>query len=284
MVRMPGFGLDGPWRDRTGFAQTMEQASGMAWLTGFADDLPVIPRGPCDPLAGMHAVFALLAALEERRRSGVGRLVEVTMIEAALNVAAELVVEHEAYGARLMRAGNRGPVAAPQGVYSCSGAERWLALAVTDDAQWDTLVGVLGDPPWAQGPDMATAAGRRRRHDEIDERLAEAFADLDLDDLVERLSAAGVSAERVVAPVWVLENPQLQARGFVEHVDHPVIGEHDFQSLPFRLATHAGPWFRTPSPSLGQHNQEVLFDDLELAQSEIDALAADGVIGDRLPH
>jgi crotonobetainyl-CoA:carnitine CoA-transferase CaiB-like acyl-CoA transferase len=283
MVRMPGFGLDGPWRDRTGFAQTMEQASGMAWVTGFADGLPVIPRGPCDPLAGMHAVFALLAALVERDRSGVGRLVEVTMIEAALNVAAELVIEHEAYGVALMRAGNRGPVAAPQGVYPCAGTEQWLALAVVDDDHWAALREALGDPAWARDADLAAADGRRRAHDLIDERLREVFADRDLDDLVELLSGAGVPAERVVAPVWVLDNVQLHDRGFVERVDHPVIGLHDFQSLPFRLASHSGPWFYEPSPTLGQHNHEVLFGDLELAEGEIDALIAEGVIGDRLP-
>ena len=85
LVRMPAFGLDGPWRDRTGFAQTMEQISGLACVTGFADGPPVIPRGPCDPLAGMHAVLALLVALEHRRRTGEGQLVESTMVEAALN-------------------------------------------------------------------------------------------------------------------------------------------------------------------------------------------------------
>jgi len=284
MVRMPGFGLDGPWRDRTGFAQTMEQVSGMAWRSGFADDLPVIPRGPCDPLAGMHAVFALLAALAERERSGLGRLVEVTMIEAALNVAAELVIEHGAYGARLMRDGNRGPGAAPQGVYACEGVERWLALAVATDDQWATVGAVLGDPEWARDPTLATASGRRAAHDRIDEHLGRAVAGLDLDDLVERLSAAGVPAERVVPPVWVLANPQLVARGFVERVDHPVVGEQEFHSLPFRLASRSGSWLRSPSPTLGEHNHEVLAGELGLDDDEIARLADAGVIGDRPPH
>ncbi|MER3453335.1 MAG: CoA transferase, partial [Acidimicrobiia bacterium] len=139
MVRMPAFGLDGPWRDRAGFAQTMEQVSGMAWVTGFPDGPPVIPRGACDPLAGMHAAFALLLALEDRDRSGEGRLVEVTMVEAALNAAAEQVVEYSATGRVMNREGNRGPAAAPQGLYRCGGPEEWLALAVADDAQWVAL-------------------------------------------------------------------------------------------------------------------------------------------------
>ena len=80
MVRMPAFGLDGPWRDRTGYAQTMEQVSGMAWMTGYRDQAPQIPNGPCDPIAGTHATAALLLALEHRRRTGKGTLVELSLI------------------------------------------------------------------------------------------------------------------------------------------------------------------------------------------------------------
>ena len=80
MTRMPAFGLSGAWRNNTGFAQTMEQLTGMAAITGYPDEDPQIPRGPCDPLAGMHAVFATLSALEERDQTGKGRLVEVTMV------------------------------------------------------------------------------------------------------------------------------------------------------------------------------------------------------------
>ena len=109
MVRMPAFGLTGPWRDNTGFAQTMESISGMAWLTGFADGPPVLVRGACDPLAGMHAVIAALLALGHRDRHGGGHLVESVMVEAALNAAAEQVIEHSATGSVLGRQGNRGP-------------------------------------------------------------------------------------------------------------------------------------------------------------------------------
>src|SRR5262249_37874972 len=149
---------------------------GMAWMTGFQDGPPVIPRGPCDPLAGIHAAFALLAALHERERSGRGHFVESTMVEAALNVAAEMVIEHGAYGATLSRDGNRGPVAAPQGLYRCAGTENWLALAVVTDTHWVGLRRVLDEPGWAQHPDLETAAGRRAAHDLIDGYLQPFFA------------------------------------------------------------------------------------------------------------
>ncbi|MCH2170716.1 CoA transferase, partial [Myxococcota bacterium] len=118
-VRMPAFGLSGPWRENVGFAQTMEQISGLAWVTGHAEDQPRIQRGPCDPLAGMHAAYAVLVALAEREHTGEGKLLECTMVEGALNAAAEIAIEWSAYGVELQRAGNRGPQGSPQNIYAC---------------------------------------------------------------------------------------------------------------------------------------------------------------------
>jgi crotonobetainyl-CoA:carnitine CoA-transferase CaiB-like acyl-CoA transferase len=282
MVRMPAFGLTGPWRDRTGFAQTMEQTSGMAWVSGYADGPPVIPRGACDPLAGMHAAVAFIAALHERDRSGVGRFVEVTMIEAALNAAAEIVVEHSAYGASLRRDGNRGPVAAPQGLYACAGRERWLALAVADDEQWQRCCAVLGATDWAADAALALAAGRRAAHDEIDARLAVLFAERDLDETVEQLCAAGVPAAPVLGPAAVLDLPPFAERGFLERFDHPLVGEHEVIGIPFRFASRPGPWYERPAPTLGQHNHEVLGGVLGLDRDRIAQLETAGVIGERV--
>ena len=108
VVRMPAFGLTGPWRDLPGFAQTMEQVSGLAWVTGFPDGPPLIPRGPCDPIGGMHAALATLLALRERDRTGLGQTVEVPLLESALNVAAEQIVEWSANG-QLHRAPGQPP-------------------------------------------------------------------------------------------------------------------------------------------------------------------------------
>ena len=92
----------------------------MSWLTGYPDRTPFEPYSVGDPNAGIHALNALLLALEHRRRTGQGVLVEAAMVDAALNIAAEQVIEYSAYGALLERAGNRGPTAAPQNLYlSC---------------------------------------------------------------------------------------------------------------------------------------------------------------------
>jgi crotonobetainyl-CoA:carnitine CoA-transferase CaiB-like acyl-CoA transferase len=280
MVRMPAFGLSGPWRDRPGFGQTIEQVSGIAWSTGYPDSTPRVPQGACDPLAGLHAVFALMAALEERDHSGAGHFVESSMVEAALNVAAEVVIEWSANGARLMRAGNRGPVAAPQGVYACAGEERWLAVAVTDDEQWNGLLSVV-DARELADPALGAAARRRAEQDLIDDVLGRWCATRDLDEVTAKLIAAGVPAAPVVARTDCYDVEQFRARGFVEWFDHPVVGRHEVAGLPFRRRGQSGSWFGVPAPLLGQHNREILQGLLGVDDERLARLEAHGVVGTR---
>ncbi len=281
MVRMPAFGLDGPWRDRVGFAQTMEQISGMAWLTGFADGAPVIPRGPCDPLAGLHAIAALMVALEHRARTGRGQLIESTMVEAALNAAAEVVLEYGAYGARLTRDGNRGPVGAPQNLYACRGVDQWLALAVTTDAQWKALVDALGTPEWAQDAALANPAGRRAQHGRIDSAMAAWCVQRDAAAAAEVLLTRGIPAAPVLSAARLGANPQLRARGFFEAIAHPVVGTHEYPTLPLGRRSDDARWYTRPAPTLGQHTEEVLRGWLGLTVAEIAQLRADRIIGER---
>ena len=143
-VRVPAYGLDGPWRDRVGFAMNMEQVSGLANRTGHPDGPPLVPRGPVDTIAGMHAVFATVLALTERTRTGKGQLVEVPLIEGALQAAAEQVIEYSAYEKVLTRLGNRAPVDTPQGLYRTEGKDEWIALSIQDDQQWEALIDSIG--------------------------------------------------------------------------------------------------------------------------------------------
>ena len=117
----------------------------MSWLTGYPDRNPYEPYSIGDPNAGVHALNALLLALEFRRTTGQGVMIEAAMVDAALNIAAEQVIEYSAYGALLQRAGNRGPAAAPQNLYRTADVDEfgrldsWVAIAVADDEQWAGL-------------------------------------------------------------------------------------------------------------------------------------------------
>ncbi|SOX52821.1 CoA transferase [Mycobacterium ahvazicum] len=281
MVRMPAFGLDGPWRNNVGFAQTMEQMTGMAWVTGHEYDQPRIPRGPCDPLAGMHSAFAMLAGLRRRDETGHGSLIEVSMVESALNAAAEQVVEFSAYGNLISRMGNRSRDAAPQGLYQCAGTERWLAISVATDEQWRLLKSALGEPDWANDPSLDTHEGRVRAHDVLDKHLEQWAGGRDSSTAAELLVGFGVPAADLADARVGSMHPQLAARGFFESLDHPVVGRHRVPALPFKYRG-VDKWYRSSAPTLGQHNADILGDLLGLDAAAIAALTEQGVIGTRL--
>jgi crotonobetainyl-CoA:carnitine CoA-transferase CaiB-like acyl-CoA transferase len=279
MVRMPAWGLDGPWRDRVGFAMNVEQACGLAWLSGYPDLAMVV--NACDPVGALHAAIALTLALEERERTGLGQLVEVPLVEPGLNLAAAQVVEHSAYGVLLERTGNRGPAAAPQGVYRCAEPGEWLALAVATDAEWRGLRRVLGDPPWSCDMALESAEGRHAAHDRLDEELGAWCRTRPRDAAVEELLAAGVPAHPLVNGHRVMPNAQLEHRGFLQTLDHPHTGRSRYPGLPFGWGAPATRWNRTPPPTLGQHNDEILGGALGLSRAELDALRAKKIIGER---
>lgn len=284
MVRMPGFGLDGPWRDLAAFAFVIEDASGLTWLTGYPDRLPLEPYCVGDPNAGLHALFGLQLALEHRARTGEGGLVEAAMVDAALNVTAEQTIEHSAYGELLERAGNRGPCAAPQNLYQAASPDdggpddSWVAIAVATDEQWGALRRALGDPDWAADPRFSTAAGRSQEPDRIDTHLKQWCRSRPADVIVDELWDAGVPVGVVMQPHLQPALDQLDSRDFFEELDHPVIGPSRYSTLPMSFSLGPQQLHLRHAPILGEHNVELLAE-LGLTTSEIDALDAAGIIG-----
>jgi crotonobetainyl-CoA:carnitine CoA-transferase CaiB-like acyl-CoA transferase len=243
VLRLPAFGLEGPWRDRPGFAQTMEQITGMAFRTGYEGGPPIIPGGFVDPAVGVHAAIALVAALEHRDRTGEGQLVEMPMIEAAAAMTAEQVAEYSAYGELLGRRGEGG-------VYRCEGeGEQWVAVDLASD-------------PLAPEERAAWCAERSP------EQAAKELLD------------AGIPAAAMVAAYTALDDPQLRARRYFEPVVHPLVGEHEYPTWPTRFSAGPDPYWRGPAPLLGQHNEEVLGDELGVSEDELARLRDRHVIGD----
>ncbi|OBJ54359.1 CaiB/BaiF CoA-transferase family protein [Mycobacterium sp. 1423905.2] len=252
MVRMPGFGLEGPWRDYVGWALNIEQTSGMSAATGYPDGPPCNLQGPADPIVGVHAGVALLAALAQRRRTGEGRLIEVAQIEVAACVTAEPVIEYTMNGVVRPREGNRrrGYL---QGVYPSSVDDAWVAVSIPYDGALD--------------------------YDVFDELVTGWTRTQTPERIVETLRAQGIAAEQLTTGDQMYDIAQLDDRGFYERFDHPITGSRRYPGWPFRIGAHRH--HRTPPPTLGQHNDEILRG-LGLSAEDIAGLRDQRIIGQRV--
>jgi crotonobetainyl-CoA:carnitine CoA-transferase CaiB-like acyl-CoA transferase len=277
MLRMPGFGLEGPWRDYVGWAMGIEQASGMAQVTGFADT-PMHPGGFADPMIAMHAATALQAALVHRERTGEGQMIEVAQLETACCLTADQPMDFQWNGRLATRIGNHDLRMAPQGVYRTSDGE-WVALTVRDDAAWRDLVEALGRPLWVTD-DFATAAGRQAGRDDLDQLLGEWFAERSADDVLALLRPCGLAVGRVLRAPAMYDDPQLVARGYFVPLENPKTGVRRYPGWPMRFSFAAAP-HRFGPPTLGQHNAEVL-GGLGVGPADLARLEADGIIGTRM--
>lgn len=258
VIRMPGYGLTGPWRDYVGWALNFEQTAGMSAITGYPDGPPCNPQGPADPIVGVHAGVALLAALEHRSRTGVGQLIEVAQIEVAACVTAEPVIEYSMNGVVSSRQGNRqrGYL---QGVYPTAADGVWVAVSLPDDETID--------------------------HDVFDELVAAWTRTQQPADIVESLGRQGIAAEQVITGEQMYEpefiGAQLDARGFYEELEHPITGPHRYPGWPFRIRPGPDHHHHSAPPTLGQHNDEILRG-LGLSDDEVATLRDQRVIGERV--
>jgi crotonobetainyl-CoA:carnitine CoA-transferase CaiB-like acyl-CoA transferase len=288
-VQMSGMGHGGPWSGYVTYAPTIHAISGLSHVTSVPGREDIgIGFSYNDHQAGLHGTFAILAALEARRRTGAGQQVDLSQFEVGVNFLGPALLDWFANGQAARPVGNRLPydAAGPHGVYPCRRrgegilGERWIAIACSTDAHWSALCDVMGRPSWAANPAWATLAGRVADADALDAALATWTQQEDARELMQRCQAAGVPAGLVQDGVDLAEHdPQLRHLGFltpIEETGAPV-GQTWADRLPLRFeATPCEEYHRVRL--LGEDNASVLADWLGLDATATEAIAARGIL------
>ena len=283
--RMSGFGHSGPHAEFRSYGPVVQAVSGISHIAGLPGEEPSgWGLSYMDNEAAFFNASALLMAIYHRNATGKGAEIDVSAVEAGINLLGPILLDVSVNG-RSTRGpdfppGNRleHPDAAPHGVYPCAGEDRWVAIAVFDDAEWRALVGVMGDPAWASEAAFATRPARFSNQDALDARMADWTRDKDRYDLMHRLQAAGVAAAAVqTAEDTNDHDPQIAGRGLFFELDHPVIGEARFEGTPVQFSRTVQDTWRS-APLLGEDNAHVFKTILGVSDAEYDDLAAEGVI------
>jgi crotonobetainyl-CoA:carnitine CoA-transferase CaiB-like acyl-CoA transferase len=257
LISMPSFGDTGPERDYVAYGVTQEELAGLYGMTGYEDDGPLKTGSNVgDPMNGMHGAFAVASALVERERTGFGQYIEMSQLESSVQFIGETLVDYAVNGRINGPQGNTHPRWAPQGVYPATGDDQWIAITAEDDAQWQTIVEVLGVEALRDDPRFADEPARHEARMALDQELAAATASHDRFELARELQRRGVPAAPVLNSMEVQRHRWLTEPGYVQTLPHPS-GEYRYFGPIWRINGER-PALRGPAPLLGEHQTEVL--------------------------
>ena len=282
MVSSTGYGFYGPWSNFGATGPATEGAAGLAYQTGYLGGGPVMAEIPyTDYTSGEHTVFAVMAALMHRLRTGEGQFVDISQTQATSSTIPEVLMDFSANGRSGQRIGNQDTVMSPHGCYPCRGDDRWITIAVATDEEWQAVCRVLGQNGWAADPRFEDSLSRWKNRDELDALIGTVTSTWDAHELMHALQKDGVAAGAVLDSKDLLFDPHLGQRNFYEVVTH-----HESTGIP-PLPYAGRPWKLSktpavnsqPAPLMGEHNNLVLSGLLGKTAEEMAELEEAGIIG-----
>jgi crotonobetainyl-CoA:carnitine CoA-transferase CaiB-like acyl-CoA transferase len=274
-----GFGSGGPYSDYKAYGPIVSAASGMLSVWANPDDsYPVGSNAPFpDHTASKHLVIAVLAALDYKRRTGKGQLIDLAQTDVAVSLIGEYYLDYT-YNHRLQKPmGNKSPYAAPHGCYSCQGEDEWCAITVFTNEEWHGFCAAIGNPLWTKDPKFADTPGRVENVEELDRLTEEWTKTRGAKEVMESLQAKGVAAGIVQRSTDTLEDPQLKWLGAIIELDHPAAGKTSYPAIPFRMSG-TSPLTSRPAPLLGQHTKEICRERLNMEEDEIRQLINEDIL------
>lgn len=279
MLSMSGAGQFGELAAMRVYAPTMSSFGGLEALVGYPGEAPIgaLNVALADPNGALHGLVAVLAALNRVRATGRGCHLDLSQIEALVGTLRGHLLDAQVHGRQPPPVGNAHPWMSPHGIYPAAGDDQWLTVAVADDTGWRALCGLASGQSWATDARFASLPGRLAGRDALDAALAAWTASQPRDRLVASLRAAGIAASPVLPVEEAWRRPGFVARGLVQRVALPFLGEETLLRAPWRFSDFE-PVIRRCGPTPGEHNHAVLGGLLGLSADEIAALQAEGVV------
>lgn len=276
IVRVSGFGQDGPYRERPGFGSLVEGMSGFAAKNGFADREPVLPPlALADMIAGLYGAYAVMIARREVERGGRGQVIDLPLLDPIVSILGPDAATYRINGAITPRTGSRSATTAPRNVYRTADG-RYIAISASIQVMTERLFRAVGRADMIDDPRFRTNADRLRHIDECEAPIAAFIGGRSLDENMTVFNEAEVTAAPVYDIDQLLDDPHVQARGIVVEAPDAEMGSVPMHNIVPRLLGTPGK-LRFPAPTLGQHTREVL-SAIGYDAARIDALAAQGVI------
>jgi crotonobetainyl-CoA:carnitine CoA-transferase CaiB-like acyl-CoA transferase len=280
VIRISGWGQEGPYRRRPGFGTFVEAMSGFAAMTGPADGPPTLPPVPLgDMSAALYGAAAAMIALHQRARDGRGQVLDLSLLEPLVSLLGPLAAEYRLTGRIRHRIGNRTYNAAPRNTYRTRDG-RWVAVSASTAPMATQFFKALGRSDLLEDERFATNEARLRHIDEVDRVVGEEITRYDLADLLARFEKEGAGIAPVYDIAQLLADPHVQARRMVVDATDPA----DPAGLPTPMHAVIPRFDRTPGeirwpgPRLGAHNDEIFGGELALPDAERARLRGAGVI------
>ncbi len=277
MIRNSNQGQTGPHASRRGFGILLTSQVGFNSVTGWPDRGPNSSYiGYTDFIAPRFAATILIASLIHRKKTGQGQCIDVSQAEASLQFMAPVFLDYIVNNRKEGRSGNASSCAAPHAAYRCKGDDRWCAISVNTDTEWQAFCKVLGDPDWTKQTKFSTFVLRKKNENELNSLIDVWTINYDAYDVMNMMQSAGVPAGVVQNGKDLLYDPQLKSRNHYWSMHHDELGDYPFMA-PSIMLSKTPHEARMPAPCLGQHTQYVCQEFLGMSDEEFVRLLADGV-------
>jgi len=278
MLRQSGYGSSGPYKNLPAFGMVLGPIAGMPNFIGWPgkEPLPVGVSAYTDCISPRFATAALIAALDHRKRTGKGQLLDLSQFETAISFILPGLLDYVATGQEPERIGNSSPNAAPHAVYPCKGDDRWCTIVVNTEQEWCDFCSEIGQPGLVSDSWFDTLEHRKQNEDALNKIIADWTVRLTPEEVMTRLQSAGIAAGVVENAKDTLSDPQLKTRNIYWPMQHPEMGNFTHLGQSFQLSKTPAKAY-SPAPLLGEHTEVICTELLGLSDEEFVGLMQEGV-------